>query len=237
MQKVQLGTKVRPLGINRTNVADGYKCRAVLVDLNPRVKYIAWDPKLKKRIEVDQDFIIKYNLRPMTQFYYLIAKLNTDMNGQVVGDQFVVEYLQLSENVNNEFSDSIEEFGNFSSLLLTKVTKKGDNGKDFSYIKVTPSSLQISPEIQSKVLELRNNTQALESMWNLIDRATSITAEEYENLLLDGNSEAPAALPSPKEKVRAQIENKSPMPENDGSFTNQDFFPQGDDFQDGTFTN
>lgn len=180
MQKVPIGTRVKPLGINRTNVADGTKQRAILIDPSPRVKYIAWDDVLGRKVEVDQDMLIKYKLRPMTNFFYLIAKLNTDMNGTIVNDQFVIEYLQLSENVNNEFSDAVSENPNFSSLLLTKVSKKGPSGKDFSYVKVTPSTLEVPQEISQAINKLRSDSTALESIWTLIDQTTSMSGADYE---------------------------------------------------------
>ncbi len=182
MKQVPLGTRVKPLGINRSVCAQGIPSRAVLIDPNPRVKYTAYDETLKRRVEVDQDAVIKYRLRPMTNFYYLIGRLNTDMKGDIIGDDMVIEYLQLSESLNNDFSDQIVEQGVPESLKMELVSKKA-NGRDFSYIKVTTSKVQPSQEIMNKVKLLQSNPEAIESMWQMIDASTSITIKEYEKLL------------------------------------------------------
>lgn len=183
MRKVKQGTHVSPLGINRFVCADGVKSRAILIDPDPQMKYIAFSDKVKRRVEVDQEAVIKYGFRPYTSFFYLVAHLNTDMKGNVVSDDFVVEYLQLSENLNNELSDLIVEFGDFNSLVMVKVPRKGPNGEDFSHIKTTPSNYPISEGLQAKINELRSNQAMIDTMWKLVDRATSITLVEYEQLL------------------------------------------------------
>lgn len=182
MQQVPLGQKVKALGINRSNVADGQTGRAVLIDPNPRFKYIAFDDKLKRRVEVNQDMVIKYGLSPITYYFYLIARLNTDLNGNVVGTKMVVEYLQLSENVNNEFADSVRALKGFSQLILNKVAKKGNDGRDFGYIKPIPSQEDLDPEIIQNIEKLRAEPGAIDAMWMLVDRASSITPEEYVEL-------------------------------------------------------
>lgn len=231
MEKVAIGTRVRPLGIQRLNVADGARCRVVLLDEDPRMKYIAWDDERKKRVEVDQNLVIRYGLRPMTNFYYLVAKLNTDMNGNVVGDQFVIEYLQLSENLNNDLADAISENPNFTSFMLTKVAKKGPDGQDFSHIKVTPSSYKIDGRLLENLNKLRAETEAIETMWSMIDRATSMTAAEYIKLR-EGDDTAQIAAPAaaqPKQ-VAAPVD-RAPMPSAPENFT--ETFASGDDFSDG----
>lgn len=182
MQKIPLGTKARSLGVNRSNVADGQTGRAVLLDPNPRFTYIAYDETIRKRVKVNQDMVIKYGLSPITYYFYLIARLNTDLNGNVVGDKIVVEYLRLSENVNNDFADAIMELGEFTQLKLTKVSKKGAQGQDFGYIKPIPSNQPVDSRILETIEKIRSDEKAIETMWAFIDRDTAITAEEYEVL-------------------------------------------------------
>lgn len=241
MKQVKIGTRVNPLGINRVVVADNAKCRAILIDPNPRMKYVAWDDSIKRRVEVDQAMVIKYGLRPMTTFYYLVAKLNTDMNGVVVDDKFVVEYLTLSESVNNDFADAVAENPKFTSLLLTKVIKKGDNGKDFSYVKPTPSTNQeISEEIEAALDKIRNTEGAIEGMWAIVDASTSINRQQYEALKQtaieqkEPTKEQKQVAYQPKREQK-QVENKgepssSPMPQNEGGV-----FNDPDDFNDDKF--
>ena len=208
MEKVQVGTKVRRLGIERTNVAEGTKCRVVLLDDCARVKHIGWDEERKKRVELTQDLVIRYGFRPMTNYYYLIAKLNTDMNGNVVGDQFVVEYLQLSENLNNDFADLIQEFGAFTSLSLSKVAKKGPQGQDYSYIKATPSNYQLDPTLMEAINRIKYDERAIEAMWQIVDRSTSITPEEYITLREGGDGQP--AIAAPQSQAPRQISQPRP---------------------------
>jgi len=208
MQQVALGTKVKSLGINRSNVADGQTGRAVLIDPNPRFKYIAFDDKLKRRVEVNQDMVIKYGLSPITYYFYLIARLNTDLNGNVVGTKMVVEYIQLSENVNNEFADSVRALKGFSQLVLNKVSKKGNNGQDFGYIKPIPSQEDLDPEIINNIEKLRQEPGAIDAMWMLVDRASSITPQEYEELKAGA-----AQLPAGQQLQRRQVSAPSPRPQ------------------------
>lgn len=199
MERVKIGTRVADLGIQKVNVADGTKARVVLIDADPQMKYIAYDNVVKRRVEVNQDLLIKYNLKPTATFFYLIARLNTDMKGNVVDDDFSIEYLQLTNNVNVEFADAVAENPNFTSVVLSKVSKKGDGGKDFSYTKATPSNYVVSEGIQNKIEVLRKNPEAIDALWKMIDRATSITADEYEKLvnspLVTGDNGGVADLP------------------------------------------
>ena len=240
MEKLKLGTRVNSLGINRTVCAAGCKSRAILLDRDPRFKYIGWDEKRKKRVEIDQDMVIKYGFRPMTTFYYLIARLNTDMKGNVVGDDFVIEYLQLSENLNNDFSDLVNENPEFNSLVLTLVKKNGGEGKDFSYIDVKTSNYQVSQTILDKLEVLRENEDMIESMWKMIDTTTSMSASDYENLLLQESGENIEAVNSASERVK-QVASQAtrqalpraqqrPTPQPAVEVMENDDFGIGDDF-------
>lgn len=193
MEKVALGTKVKRLGIQRLLVSEGAKCRAILLDNDPRMKHIAYDESRKVRVEVDQDMCIEYGLNPSPTFYYLVAKLNTDLNGNVIGDQFTVEYLQLSESLNNKFAEQVSEMGMPKSLSLTKVKKSGDNGRDFSYIETTPSAKSLvddNPSLKAKINELKSNQEFIANCWKMIDASTSITKERYIEMLHSDNSQS-----------------------------------------------
>lgn len=235
MQKAPIGTRVKPLGIQRVSCAEGSKCRCVLIDPNPQFKYIAYDEERKCKVEVNQDLLIRYGMRASTTFFYLVAKLNTDLNGTVHGDQFTVEYLQLSENLNNQFSDSIDEMGTFTSISLEKI-KKSANGKDFSYTQAKPSNKfdpATIPSLHKKLQELQQNKEFIAQCWSLIDATTSITAEAYEKRLLEEKnghgSQAQAALtPSQAPQNALPSASVSAMPQ-----APQSAIPQGNDFGDG----
>lgn len=203
MEKVKIGTRVENLGIQKVNVADGVKARVVLVDPDPMLKHIAYDNVVKRRVEVTQDLYIKYGLKSTPTFFYLIARLNTDMKGNVVSDDFTVEFLQLTNNINTEFADAVSENPNFQSLVLSKVSKKGDGGKDYSYIKATPSNYAVPVGVQEKLDLLRKNPEAIDAMWQMIDRSTSITAAEYEDLLASPLVKPEGDVDIPKNMISA----------------------------------
>lgn len=179
MERIPVGTKVQNLGINKLNVADGTSARCVLIDRDPACKYVAYDNDLGKRVEVDQDILIEYGLKASPTFYFLVAKLNTDMKGNVVDDTFVIEYLQLGSTVYNELADAIEENPQFTSFKLAKIAKKVD-GRDFSYIKPTPSNYPVPESIMAKIATLSDDQKA--AMWQLIDKSTSMSIAEYKAL-------------------------------------------------------
>lgn len=237
MEKVTIGTKVKPLGIQRLSVGEGQKCRAVLIDPNPCMKYIAYDNAHKCRVEVDQDMVIKYGLSASATFYYLVAKLNTDLNGRIIGDNFTVEYLQLSETLNNRLSDQITEQGIPASFSMNKVKKLGDGGKDFSHIEVTPSAVKPEGSLLQKIEELRANKEFIDKCWAMIDATTSISKEKYEKILAEEAN--PQGLPPASEYTQHSLPSggqspvnspSSPMPQAPADFNAQNDFGAGDDF-------
>lgn len=221
MEKVALGTKVKRLGIQRLLVSEGAKCRAILLDNDPRMKHIAYDESRKVRVEVDQDMCIEYGLNPSPTFYYLVAKLNTDLNGNVIGDQFTVEYLQLSESLNNKFAEQVSEMGMPKSLSLTKVKKTGENNKDFSYIETTPSAKSLiddNPSLKAKIQELKSNQEFIENCWKMIDASTSISKERYIALLQSEsqNQQAlPSSTPNPARGIQSKSQPQQALPSNE----------------------
>jgi hypothetical protein len=234
MQQVTIGSRVNKLGIQRLSVGEGATCRAMLLDPNPQMKYIAFDENIKRRVEVDQDMCIKYGLRPSTTFFYLVAKLNTDLNGNVIGDKFTVEYLQLSENLNNELSDLIMEQGVPKSFQLTKVKKTGEGGKDYSYIKVVPSQRDFADNtsLHAKLNELRSNPEFINSCWMMIDADTSLNREQYEKLISGATAQgAPALQAGHQQKPQLPASHQAPagsaMPQAPADFNRENDFGDG----------
>lgn len=203
MKAIQLGQKIKPVAIQRANVADNVQGRAMLLDLNPRVKQIAYDDRVKRAVEVSQEDCIKHRLSPRPTYYFLIARLNTDMQGTVVGSDIIVEYLQLSASTYDKFSTAILEVGGASkmaSLLLTKVINK-----DYGYVSPMPSAkIDFPNEALEKVKALRGNKAAIEGMWEMVNIATSIDIVEYEKLLVEKQLMAPEQAIEPIAPINQQ---------------------------------
>lgn len=172
--------------INRSNVAEGFPGRAVLLGENcVFAKAQAYDDRIKRSIEVDQEAILKYRFEKVLSYYYiLIARLNTDNRGNVVSDDVVIEYLRLSEKQWDDLTISMNEMGSFTSLLLTKVKQTGNDGKDFSYVEVKLSNYKEIPQaVFAKVEQMVQTENFVQSIWGMVDAATTITVEMYEQKL------------------------------------------------------
>lgn len=211
--QIPLGGKMESPNINRSNVAEGFPGRAVLLGENcVFAKAQAYDDRIKRSIEVDQEAILKYRFDKVLSYYYiLIARLNTDNRGNVVSDDVVIEYLRLSEKQWDDLTVSMNEMGTFTSLLLTKVKKTGDDGKDFSYVEVKLSNYKDIPQaVFAKVEQMVQTENFVQSIWGMVDAATTITVEMYEQKLREyyeelakkngqptNSMQAPAAPPAP----------------------------------------
>ena len=145
----------------------------------------AYDDRIKRSIEVDQEAILKYRFdKVLTYYYILIARLNTDNRGNVVSDDVVIEYLRLSEKQWDDLTISMNEMGSFTSLLLTKIKKTGDDGKDFSYVEVKLSNYKEIPQaVFAKVEQMVQTENFVNSIWGMVDAATTITVDMYEQKL------------------------------------------------------
>lgn len=199
MQRIQLGDRVRSLSIPRTQVANGTKGRAVIIDPNPVVKQIAYDAVHKRRVEVDQEACIKYKLTPRANFFMLIGRLNTDMKGNVVDEDFQIEYLQMSETVYNEFADEAQEQGHFDVLLLTKKSR-GENDQ-YGWVKPTASHQEIPQGILDKVEQMRNTPGLIDGIWQMIDQETSLTLEQYEEFLQNEEANGGQVASRPQQRI------------------------------------
>lgn len=251
MQKIDFGSKVKELSISRANCADNVDGRCVLIDPSPRVKQCAWltavinGKEFKRSVEVNQEEAIEFKAMPRVNYYFLIARLNTDMKGNVVGSDFVVEYLQLSSSVYNDFIEACEEVGNkFTSLKLKKVIRKP--GDTFGYVKPIPAqNIEIPKETIAKIKALREH-KALESLWTFVDAQTSITAKQWRELV--GESAQPAlgneaqSHPALENRVSTPVAEKQPVsPQASESFAKENDFESAnfadDDFGgDGDFS-
>jgi len=189
--KLTLGSKIKNSAIQRSSVADNFTARAILLGFDQiYAKQVAYDSNTKSTVEVDQEAILKYRFSRAIIYYYIpVARLNTDIYGRVVSEDFTIEYVRLTEGQYEEFARQATEMGTFVSMCLKKVAKKGANGQDFSYVDVTPSNYGANGEIPQAVfakLEQMNATPGFsEGVWSMIDLATSISVAEYEKVLAE----------------------------------------------------
>jgi len=246
MQKISLGTKIAPLGIQKLNCAEGSRCRAILVDPEVQVMFTAWDDDLNRRVACDEELMLRYGLKPTANYFMLVYKCNTDMNAQIVDASGSIEYIQLSANLYNDFADACTEVGQFTSLGISKV-KKTAEGRDFSYLKVVPSNsakIDAVPGLAAKLEQLCNDKDSIERCWQYIERSAAMTKEEYiaakENTPIDSAPQiappsAPQIAPSaPKVSYQAPaVEDPFPPVQSDPFGGNDDPFgaaPAFDDF-------
>lgn len=200
--------------INRSNVAEGFPGRAVLLGENcVFAKAQAYDDRIKRSIEVDQEAILKYRFdKVLTYYYILIARLNTDNRGNVVSDDVVIEYLRLSEKQWDDLTISMNEMGSFTSLLLTKVKKTGDDGRDFSYVEVKLSNYkEIPAAVSAKVEQIVQTENLVNSIWGMVDAATTITVEMYEQKLKEYYEELAKKSGQPANAMQAPV--PQPVPQ------------------------
>lgn len=199
--------------INRSNVAEGFPGRAVLLGENcVFAKAQAYDDRIKRSIEVDQEAILKYRFdKVLTYYYILIARLNTDNRGNVVSDDVVIEYLRLSEKQWDDLTISMNEMGSFTSLLLTKVKKTGDDGRDFSYVEVKLSNYkEIPAAVSAKVEQMVQTENFVNSIWGMVDAATTITVEMYEQKLKEYYEELAKKNGQPANAMQAPVTTLAP---------------------------
>lgn len=199
--------------INRSNVAEGFPGRAVLLGENcVFAKAQAYDDRIKRSIEVDQEAILKYRFdKVLTYYYILIARLNTDNRGNVVSDDVVIEYLRLSEKQWDDLTISMNEMGSFTSLLLTKVKKTGDDGRDFSYVEVKLSNYkEIPAAVSAKVEQMVQTENFVNSIWGMVDAATTITVDMYEQKLKEYYEELAKKSGQPANAMQAPVTTSAP---------------------------
>lgn len=204
--QIPLGGKMESPNINRSNVAEGFPGRAVLLGENcVFAKAQAYDDRIKRSIEVDQEAILKYRFEKVLSYYYiLIARLNTDNRGNVVSDDVVIEYLRLSEKQWDDLTISMNEMGSFTSLLLTKVKQTGNDGKDFSYVEVKLSNYKEIPQaVFAKVEQMVQTENFVQSIWGMVDAATTITVEMYEQKLKEYYEELAKKSGQPAPAIQA----------------------------------
>lgn len=207
METIQFGTRQKAIGVLRSNVADGCKGFAILIDVNPKYKDIAYDEKIKRAVEVDQDAVIKYRLNPRGIYLFLVARLNTDMMGNIVGEEVVMEYVQLSDGLYTEYTEGVKAVGKCNAMMLTKIKKSGPNGEDYSYTKIQGANVEVTDALRAKIKELRVSKELQAALWDMVDSATSMKLPDFEKLLKE-KEDLRAVLVGQKASVMISSGNK-----------------------------
>lgn len=203
LKRVTFGTSVKPLGINKVSVAPNTNQLFVMVDRNPAFKYIAWDDNIKRTWDIPSDptdpnlaLIPKGVLSKARAIsMYLVAKLNTDAQLNIIGDNFEVQYLVLNPTNNDKFISATHVNPNYTSISITKEDKKDDKGRDVGQLIITPATLAIPQTITAKIAQLVQKEGALDALWEKVDGATSTPVEECLQLAQSKLAEANQALP------------------------------------------
>lgn len=117
---------------------------------------------------------------------------------------------------------------------MTKV-KKSVEGKDFSYIKTTPSNMDpcvADKLLAKKIADVRENEEFINTCWKMIDADTSINRHQYELLLAQNNGAN--ALPAQKSVAQiAQSTTAPAMMQAPDDFAAQNDFGIDDEFSSG----
>lgn len=209
MQRSNFYDQVRSCAIRKVSVVPGEPARAVLLDPNPAYKQVAYDPRVKCTVECDQELIIKNQLeRPRLIFLYLVAVLNTDKRGDIVGDNIDIQYLQLSESVNSNFQKVAKNNPGFTSIQINKIEKKAEN-KDMSYLEIIPATLPLNPGLLANIEQYRQNTELVEGLWSMVDRETSTPMDIYykklEEAYANGTIQQAPQIAAPAQQAAPQI--------------------------------
>lgn len=174
LMSISMGSVVKGASIRRSDVAEGIKGKGVLIDPNPRATYIAYDQDNKVSVFVDQEAVIKHQLTARTYYIFLIARLNTDMKGNIIGDDLTIEYLKLSDDVYLEFADAYEELMPNVNTVALKKEAKGT----YSFVKVTPSKDLASDAVYDKIEGFDLN-----ALWSLVELDLAKSLVQYEAML------------------------------------------------------
>lgn len=101
--------------------------------------------------------------------------------------------------------------GSFTSLLLTKVKKTGDDGRDFSYVEVKLSNYkEIPAAVSAKVEQMVQTENFVNSIWGMVDAATTITVEMYEQKLKEYYEELAKKNGQPANAMQAPVTTPAP---------------------------
>lgn len=187
LAKVSLGETIPSPSVNRADVADGTKGRAILITQDWFAVPLAYTEIPKKGCYyVTQESVLKYGLSARVYYIGLIARLNTGANGDILDDTFRLEYLRLSEDIYTEFSSAATE-NSFTTVALNKVVKG-----NFSYIKPVASNKAQNKALLDSLMEKIARVD-VNAVVGLVLSNLARPIEEYAKALAEAGMEAPSA--------------------------------------------
>ena len=187
-QLIGFGDTIQKDGIDKFDCAEGTKVKAMFINYQkPYACTMAFDETIKRYVECDKEMVIKYGLNPSPRYVFLVAKLTTDMNGKILGEQEEkVTYLSMSNKQYEHFVESSYNLGGWDGFVtLTKVKQKGNN-TDYSYIDAMPASSnaqgfdQISQVLMARLNQLATDENLLIGSLRLVNQAMGLNKQQYE---------------------------------------------------------
>lgn len=177
--RVRLGETIKSPTINRCDVADGTKGRALLLSDDWLAAAVAYtqEPLPRGVFYVTEEDVVEFGLQPRVYYMALIARLNTDARGVVLDDTFKLEYVRLGEQQYQEFANLAMEMKKVENVVLTKVTKG-----TYSYISVSPSQIEQDATIMKSIGD-RLNGLDIDSCLSLVIQNVARPISVFKELL------------------------------------------------------
>ena len=219
-QLIEYGQKVQKVGIERFDCAQGVTVKAALLNYKqPYARNIAYDEVNRCFVECDRAMALKYGLNPSPRYYFLVAAFATDLNGNVIGDKEVkVTYMQMKNQQYEHFLAASNNLGGWDGLVtLTKVAKKGEGGKDFSYVEAMPASSQadgfktISQTLRDRINKLATNEELLKTSIHMIDAVTGLYEDKYLERIAQNKQNAAQTASVPQSASQQSISQPAPQ--------------------------
>jgi hypothetical protein len=185
---IEFGQKVQKVGIDKFDCAEGITVKGILLNYaNPYARNIAYDEVNRCSVECTKEMAIKYNLNPSPCYYFVLATFATDANNNILGDKEQrVTFIQMS---NNQYEHFLAASNNLASwhgyVTLQKKKRKGNNGKDYSFVESTPADdnadgfKSVSQALKDRINRLVSDKNFINTAIQLIDAATGLYEDKY----------------------------------------------------------
>lgn len=164
-------------------------------------KLVSYSSTHSTYVEVpDAAFAKAHNLsQPYQAIYLLVAKLSTDTNAHIIGPSTRIEYVQLSEQAWSSIQSALRDVPQpyYLHVSCESFTRKdGSEGRKVSFVPITSEDdLAEINSNASMVANLNYPEEYIESQWELLDKQTSISADDYLKLEESLNASKQAFIP------------------------------------------
>lgn len=196
-QLIEYGSRIQKIGIDKFDCAEGVVVKAMFLNYSrPYARNLAFDDVHKCSVECTEEMALKYGLKPRPRYFFLVAAFQQDMQGNILGDtESKVTYMSMSNGLYEHFlaaSNNLDKWNGF--VTLTKVAKKGDGGKDLSYIEATPASSNaqgfkgLSKALIERISSLVKDEELLKTSIQMIDAVTGLYEDKYLERINNANN-------------------------------------------------